>query len=389
MNDTVSAPVRLEDASAWASLHERLSRLFRDTAFPAWVFVVSRAAVFLFSSQAMRLVPDLVTHQINIRQPILSNFPALDGLCRWDCALYEQTARAGYQTASDPNMWPLYPWISRGLARLTGMHLHMALMVVPQIACLASYVVIYRLFVKLSGKPPARWALLAFAFYPFSFFHAAGYPESLMVLCTALAVSLAIERQHIWAGVFLAAALMARHLGLLAGASLLGLHVLQRGVRPKALLWNVQILGLAIPWMILLTWSVYLQYKVGDALAYVHARNLWGESAWWGVRDLFRMNDTKGMTWFYWSLLPGAGAVGLLTKRRWWGLAPYAIIYMTTMWVIGGAALGRYSASCWPAFLPMGYFLARRPNLQGVAIGALALSQGLWLWLFVHQWWVV
>jgi hypothetical protein len=50
---------------------------------------------------------------------------------------------------------------------------------------------------------------------------AMGYPESLMVLFTALAVYLALRGMHIWAGVALGVGVLARHLSFFAGGSLL------------------------------------------------------------------------------------------------------------------------------------------------------------------------
>jgi hypothetical protein len=357
--------------------------------FPVVLFVVTRVAIFAFSSLSLRLTPTLFSTQFSISKPVLERWPALDGMCRWDCAIYGQMARDGYQTATDTNMWPLYPWLSRGLAAITGIHLHYALMIVPQVACLASYLVLYRLFVSLEGRGPARWSLVAFAFFPFAFFQSAGYPESLMILATASSVALALRGRHIWAGVALAAAVMSRHLGLLAGASVLVIHVLERGWHPKALLWTPRILGPFIPLAVLGAWSLYLHYKFGDALAYVHARNQWGSSAWWSVVDLYRNSDITRLSWFVISLVPGLGSFWLLSQRRWWALAPFGMCLMVLMWTIGGAGLGRYAASCWPGFLPVGKLLYERSSMQGIFIGVLALAQGLWLYLFVHQWWVV
>jgi hypothetical protein len=47
--------------------------------------------------------------------------------------------------------------------------------------------------------------------------------------------------------------------------------------------------------------------------------------------------------------------------------------------------LGRYSASCWPAFLPLGAWLSKRANFQGPIVAILAVFQGLFFYLFVHQ----
>ena len=55
---------------------------------------------------------------------------------------------------------------------------------------------------------------------------------------------------------------------------------------------------------------------------------------------------------------------------------------MALFLAVGACGLGRYSASCWPAFLPRGVRLRRRPPLQAPIVIALALLQGLFLHLF-------
>ena len=62
----------------------------------------------------------------------------------------------------------------------------------------------------------------------------------------------------------------------------------------------------------------------------------------------------------------------------------FAVGLMLTLWTVGLAGLGRYSASCWPAFLPLGAWLAKRPSLLMPCVCAGALLQGLFLYLFAH-----
>jgi len=82
-------------------------------------------------------------------------------------------------------------------------HLHLALLVVSNGAGLWALLVIYRIFATLNGEAAARWALTLFGVYPFAFFQAAGYPESLMIFFSALTILLALPGNHLWAGVAL------------------------------------------------------------------------------------------------------------------------------------------------------------------------------------------
>ena len=88
--------------------------------------------------------------------------------------------------------------------------------------------VLYRLVTFLEDEAAARWTLLLFISFPFAFFQAMAYPESLMVLFTALAVYLALRGRHLWAGVALGVGVLARHLSFFAGGSLLVAQLKQR-----------------------------------------------------------------------------------------------------------------------------------------------------------------
>jgi hypothetical protein len=86
------------------------------------------------------------------------------------------------------------------------------------------------------------------------------------------------------------------------------------------------------------------------------------------------------------SLLPLTGTVALFTRKRWLDLAAAAGVLMCVVYASGGIALGRYSAACWPAFLPWGAAISRRSVLQAPLAGLLFFFQGLFFFLFAHQW---
>ena len=47
--------------------------------------------------------------------------------------------------------------------------------------------------------------------------------------------------------------------------------------------------------------------------------------------------------------------------------------------------MGRYTASCWAAFVPLGVWLSRRPLLQTPVVASFALLQGMMFFLVQHQ----
>lgn len=360
------------------------------TAYPVLLWVCTRVGLLAFSGIGMSLIRSLWWEHRT--EPFLKPYPALEGLCRWDCEHFARIARQGYHQAWEVNFFPLYPLLARALSWATGLHNDLAILLLPNIAGLGAYLVIYRIFEMLADAPSARWGLALFAAYPFAFFQATGYPESLMIFFSALSILLALRGHHIWAGVMLGTGVLVRHLTMFAGAALLAAQIRQRGIHPRRFLLHPAILGLAIPWLFLGGYS-FFQYKVfGNPLAFAAARGKppWNEMAWWGVQDLLRTTQTNEhvramYSYIPFALLTTAGALALAFKKPWIELAAFAITFSLVLWWIGMWGLGRYSASVWPAFLPLGVWVAKRPYAQAPALVILALFQGLYFFLFTHQ----
>jgi hypothetical protein len=204
-----------------------------------------------------------------------------------------------------------------------------------------------------------------------------------MVLGSALALLLALQGRPLSAGLVLGLGGLARHLTLVAGLSLLAVQVRERGAR--ALRSPRAVLGLLLPLGVVGLYLGYLGWRFGDPLLFAHVRKANWPGAWASVTSWFRRDWGPELgLYLVFSLLPGAGAFALLARRRWWVLAPFAIALMLVLWRVGLLGLGRYSASVWPAFLPLGAWLARRPGLLLPALIASALLQGMFLALFAQ-----
>ena len=359
-------------------------------AFPIVLFLCTRIALLGFSQIAMIVEPTL--RYGYSPQKLLQHYPALDGLSRWDSQHFLRIAYEGYTEPLWTNFFPLCPLLVRTLHVLTGIPAHLGLLIVPNVAGLGAFLVIYRIFIMLADEDGARWALVLFAAYPFAFFQATAYPESLMIFSSSLAVLLALRGNHIWAGVALGFGVLARHLTLFTGAALLAAQIRQRGLHPRRLLLNPAILGLLIPWLFLGLYCLYQYITFGNPLAFAAARAMppWGDRAWWGIGNLLTTTEQSEHVPIIYSYLPFAaittiGAIALVTRQEWTELAAFAVVFILVLWGIGMWGLGRYTASCWPAFLPLGIWLAKRPNWQGPVIGMLALFQGLYFYLFIHM----
>jgi hypothetical protein len=363
---------------------------WRWMTFPILLFLGTRFALLAFSHIGLTLIPTLFWE--HGPREFLRDYPAIDGLCRWDCWWFDRIAQHGYVNQIEVNFFPLFPLLTRWLFTLTGMHPHLALLVVANLASLGAYIVIYRVFVMMSDVDSARSALVLFAAYPFAFFQATAYPESLMLFFGALAILLALRGNHIWAGVALGIGVLARHLTMFMGAALLVAQIRQRGFHPRRLLLSPAILGLIIPWLFLAGYG-YFQYRAfGDPMAFAAARTQppWSDMAWWGIGELLTTTIQNEHVRAMYSYIPFAlvvtvGAFALGLRWEWLELAAFSVIFIAVLWSIGMWGLGRYSASVWPAFLPMGVWLAKRHHLRAPVVGLFAIFQGLFFFLFSHQ----
>jgi len=375
--------------SAWSRVDEAWK-------FPIALFLVTRFA--LVACSYMGLVLTLRTFDGSMKcLPELRAHPAMQSFCCWDCGWFHRAAIEGFPTVESAQVFPLLPILAWLLKTLFFIPRQYGLVIVANLASLASYSVLFRLFRRLEGTSAARWGLTALAAYPFHFFQAVGYSESLMVLTSALAVLLALDGRHLRAGLALGFGVLARHITLFAGAGLLIAQIRQRGIHPKRLLLSRDVAGLVIPFLFLGAWVVYLHSRFHSWTVIHDARmaSWWGQMgrAYWGVVDVLKLmpydRHPEYVFYLFFALIPLAGTIALFFRQRWFELAFSAAILLFVCFSSGGASLGRYTGSCWPAFLPVGIWLGRRPYLAPILLGGLMLFQGLFFFLHGHGFQIV
>jgi Dolichyl-phosphate-mannose-protein mannosyltransferase len=358
-----------------------LAARWRWVLFPFGLWVATRLSLLLLGYISLMLTPGLRGSS----SPSLQPFPALDALCCWDCGWFDRLARLGYQNVNETNFWPGLPMAARLLMKLTGMRVGFAILTISNLACLGAYLTIYRLFVRLDGAMAARAGLVLFAAYPFAFFHASGYPETIMIFTSALALSLAMSRRHALAGIVLGLGILSRHLTVLLGGGLLAAQLNQRGWR--RFFRDPAVLALALPFAVAGIYMVYCQIAWGDALSFWRARSTWGQTAWWSIFEAIRQAKRRPhiISFIPFALLPAIGSVALLRSRKYVELAAATLPLMAVLWLIGAFGLGRYSASCWAAFLPLGKWYVRHPRWQVPLLLFFALAQGWFFFLHSHH----
>jgi hypothetical protein len=352
---------------------------------PTLIFIFSRAAIFLVAHWSLMLDPKL--HVQPPGEPVHN----ILALCRWDCGWYIHIAEEGYTDKAYANFFPLFPLLARTTHAITSLRYDIVLILLANIFAFVGFVVVYRVFCRLEGEDVAATGLALIAAWPFSFFQAASYPESLMLAASALAILLAERGKHIRAGVAVGLGALARHLTIFAGGALLVAQLRERGASAWRLVSNRAFLGLLIPLAIAGLYPLYLHYRFGDAFVWLNVRKgIWGDVAWEGLPGFFASKgwQTHFATFFWLSLIPGLGALSLLRTRRHWALAAYAIPLILCLWLVGLAALGRYTQSVWPGFLPWAVALARRPMFRVPVVLSFSMLQGLFLYLYVHWYWI-
>jgi hypothetical protein len=359
----------------------RLER-WRWAAFPAGLWAATRVAYLFLGYLSLGLVPKV---QLAGGAPPLHAYPALDALCRQDCGWFYLIATRGYASVKESNFWPGLPVSARVLSLLTFIPPEFTLILIPNLACLGAYLIVYHLFSRLDGERAARWALAAWLCYPFSFFHASAYPETLMICATAGAVLLGSRGHHVLAGIALGLGTLSRHVTILMGATLPVAQLRQRGLRRFFL--SPSLIGLVMPFALVGVYALYCKSRFGDPLTFWKARDMWGEMAWWGIGKVLKNVDRMPhiASFALWALLPTVGAIALLRDRRYAELAAAVLPLALVIWTMGAWGLGRYSASCWPAFLPIGGWLERRPALRLPLLLALGMAQGWYFFLHSHH----
>src|SRR5262249_31695709 len=143
-----------------------------------------------------------------------------------------------------------------------------AVVLVANAAALGAFVSVYRVFLLIEDEPAARWGTTLFAAYPFAFFFATGYSDSLMVFAGAAALALSLGGRDIAGGGALAAGVLARHPTVLAGLGLLVKQLQEVNGDVVRLFTRRNLLGLILPILILLLWPLYSYYKFRDALLF-------------------------------------------------------------------------------------------------------------------------
>lgn len=209
-------------------------------------------------------------------------------LARWDTFYYFTIATDGYSwnpaVFSHQNVvfFPLYPMLMRAGGMLLGGHPLIAGLLVSLAAFAGALVLLYKLAALELGDDHAWPVILLIATFPYAVFYSVVYTESLFLLLTVGAFY-AMRRGRLgWVAVCGLAAGVARPNGFWLALPLVCLALWPPDRHdPGALARRRPNLRLAlaascVPLVGIAMFSTYLQYRFGDALAWMHGQAAWG-----------------------------------------------------------------------------------------------------------------
>jgi hypothetical protein len=311
---------------------------------------------------------------------------------RWDASHYLQVAQTGYKL-KDVLVYPLFPWLTRFFAQVTGDYLVGALML-SGVASIAAAILLQRLVQLDYPAPIALRAVWFFLIFPTSYFLHVGYTESLF-LALALGCILAARTERWWlAGILGALSSMTRANGL-ALIPVLAIEAAHQYLAIKRWRWRWL-------WITILPagFGVYLlvnSHFAGSAFAFWGTRKAMFYTSpawpWHGIRELIgnlhrlpSQGEMVGAQELYFV------ALGLVcTVVSWIKLRPLYAAWMTLNW-LGIASLTfiqsapRYSLTMFPIFILFALWSANRFWNAVITVWSL-LFLALFTSLYVRGWW--
>jgi hypothetical protein len=205
---------------------------------------------------------------------------------RWDTNHFILIATSGYAQPLDTAFFPLYPLLIHLVNSLLGSPIASAL-IVANIAGLGVLLIFYRLVADEFGGEQAERSVLYLAIFPTAFFLAAGYSESLFLLC-ALGAFYAMRRGRWWlAGLAMFFAALTRSTGVVLVVPFCYEYLRQRDFQWRQA--RLDVLGCAGVGLALALYSVYCYLRFHDFLAFSHAESTgWGRHLTWPGEALVR-----------------------------------------------------------------------------------------------------
>ena len=327
---------------------------------------------------------------------------------RWDTGFYLSIAEEGYRYEGVPlpsvAFFPLLPMTIRALMTLTGDALWAGILA-ANLALLAAVMLLYKLAEVQWGEDIADRAVWYLLIYPASFFGSAIYTESLFLLLSIATFYLARRGRWWEAGLTGLLASLTRLVGLILVPVVLLEWWQQRKkgagteTRPS---WQGLAAAVLMP-VGTLVYMLYLQWSVGDPLAFMRASQAWARQPKSPLAMISEMVVTPSQGW---GAALGTGALPLdnwldlffvmfflaigviLLLRRQWSEGAYVLLGALIPFSSGLLmSQRRYMWVLFPAFILLALWGENKWVDRVVTVASL-MGLALFTALFANWYWV-
>jgi hypothetical protein len=372
-----------------------------EYAAAAAIFAVSRLIVFLAILFAVRFIPSNIPGAWNDGVTIWHY------LLRWDSEWYVSIMRVGYRSLPDSSVppstikfFPLYPALSRCIAKILQVRFSTAALLVSNAASIAAALLLYRYVREHYGARLAYGAVALFSFFPGSIFLSAGYAES---LATALTMATFLDlgsaryiRASCWCGLLT----VARPTAIVMLAPLAYCLWPPAGWTRAALIRFL--LGLGIACSGLSAFMVYQDLRFNAPLAFATVQNDWTPAHWsltaglysfGSLADLFR-GIPMPITVDPWIFVGFAAVIFAMRSQL---SIPELLFAGATFGFLAAtrlckdhsfAGVNRYMVVVFPAYIATAKMLEQRPWLMAALCVFMAIGLFWYSALFAQWYWV-
>ena len=333
-------------------------------------------------------------------QPWLPNYSNAEVplLARWDSGWYRAVAEWGYYLKpgqdSTVAFFPLYPLLIKALSLALPFNYFYLGQILSWAALFAALFCFYRLLRLDYDEKRSFNTLLYLLLFPWSFFLAAVYTESLFLFFVVAAFYFARNRHWPAASLF----------GLLSGLTrITGIFLLP--ALTYEFLTQHQKLTARAAWLSLIPaglfgFMLYLRFQVGSFFAFIQNQSSFGRHAafplntlWWDLKNtvsFFAAGQNLKAAVYTLGLLAVAVAAWLLIQKRRELRGSYQIFgWLSLLLPLSTGtttSIGRYLLGVFPVFIAASLIESRRFKLVWMALGLvflLALTSAFTAWYFV------
>jgi hypothetical protein len=377
---------------------ERFSRALKR--LPAWVFTDGPFILALFVGSRLVLETiGIVSRQL--LDPIrprpaewsFSASPFLDLWGVWDTGWFVGIADGGYVIAPDASgqanyaFLPLYPLLMRWVGKCVGGSFNGGL-VVSNICLLVACVLLFDLVALDEGPESARRAVKYLLLLPAGFVFSGAFTEATF-LALVLGAFVAVRRDRLLlAGAcgFLAA--FTRPLGVLLVLPLALLSVAEarrRGLRPSPGLLFLLLVPLGLG-----CFSLFLAFRTGDPLAFIHVQAAWGRgfASPWAVLSWGLHHADASRRFAAWMTILTLGIVVASLRRLGAAYGVYSLYSILIPLSTGLTSMPRYVLAIFPLAFVFSR-LSRDARADTVLTVSLALVQGFLMVFWVSGFFLV